>query len=106
MPLSLRSSAGELELLLGEQVLALPGGALEAVLTRYGAPFDETATVSVVAKLELGEGAELRHVRHLAGYDVVARDYLVIVRDGQASSCAMAHTVAEALVHLGEAAQR
>jgi hypothetical protein len=43
----------------------------------------------------------LRHVRHLAGYDVIARDYLVHDRgDGTEPLCAMATRVAAALAHL------
>ncbi len=81
----------------------LPHGALDAVLARFGAPFDEDAQSSLIASLQLPEGGCLRHVRHLAGYDVIARDYLVYEHPNGAALCALAATVAAALLHLGQA---
>jgi hypothetical protein len=94
--LLLASDDGELE---------LPPGALRAVMLRYGAPFDEQAMSQSQGTLELGAGASLRHVRHLAGYDVIARDYLVYAEPGLEAVCAMATNVAGALRYLGLAAR-
>jgi hypothetical protein len=81
--------------------LVLPPGALAAVMARYGAPFDPDAPITVVDSIALGDGGVLRHVRHLASYDVIARDYLVHDRgDGTEPLCAMATRVAAALAHL------
>jgi len=81
--------------------LGLPSGALAVVMARYGAPFDPDAPITVVGSLPLGDGGVSRHVRHLAGYDVIARDYLVHDRgDGTEPPCAMATRVAAALAHL------
>jgi hypothetical protein len=77
--------------------------ALASVTTRYGAPFDPEAPISVVATLDLGDGRALRHVRHLAGYDVIARDYLVYEGAAPEASCALATTIARALEHLAQA---
>jgi len=96
---------GALELARGEVAVALPGRALEAVMVRYGAPFDPEAAISVEGTLPLGDGRTLRHVRHLAGYDVIARDYLVYDAPGAEPLCAMATTVARALEHLADVAQ-
>jgi hypothetical protein len=85
--------------------LRLPAGALPAVMLRYGSPFDSEAAAELHGVLELGEGAELRHVRHLAGYDVIARDYLVYTAPELESLCAMATNIAGALRHLGLAAR-
>jgi hypothetical protein len=85
--------------------LALPAGALRAVMVRYGAPFDAEAMSQSQGSLELGAGAHLRHVRHLAGYDVIARDYLVYSEPGLEAVCAMATNVAGALRYLGLAAK-
>src|SRR5688572_13971710 len=71
-------AADQVEIVDDSGALPLPPGALERVLARYGAPFDTEAPITVVASLELGEGRRLRQVRHLAGYDVVPRDYLVL----------------------------
>jgi hypothetical protein len=94
--LLLASDDGELE---------LPPGALRAVMLRYGAPFDAQAMSHSQGTLALPEGASLQHVRHLAGYDVIARDYLVYAEPGLEAVCAMATNVAGALRHLGMAAR-
>jgi len=80
--------------------VALPGNALAVVMARYGAPFDPEAPIADVASLVLTGGRTLRHVRHLAGYDVIARDYLVYEGPGLTPLCALSTTVARALEHL------
>ena len=95
-----------LEIVEPEGALPLPDGVLEKVMQRYGAPFDPGAHIDVVGELALGQGRRLRHVRHLAGYDVIARDYLVLdVAEGE-SLCALGTTVAGAVQFLARAAQR
>ena len=97
---------GDALVLVGEDgELSLPLGALRAVMLRYGAPFDPEAATESHGVLELESGASLRHVRHLAGYDVIARDYLVYAELGLEPVCAMATNVAGALRHLGLAAR-
>jgi hypothetical protein len=85
---------------------ALPDGALDAVMQRFGAPFEPASQVARIAALDLGEGRTLWHVRHLARYDVIARDYLVYETADRVPLCALATTVAAALGHLGRAARR
>jgi hypothetical protein len=99
----LRTAGEQLEIVSDDGAWALPQGALYAVLARFGAPFDEDARSSLIATLELDEGESLRHVRHLAGYDVIARDYLVYQHPNGEALCALAATVAAALLHLGQA---
>jgi hypothetical protein len=102
----LRQVGGVLEIVSDTDAVALPAGALAAVMARYGAPFDPDAAISVVATLALEAGAgaaTLRHVRHLAGYDVIARDYLVYQAAGAEPLCALSATVARALAHLAAA---
>jgi hypothetical protein len=97
----LRVSGERLEIVEGPSVLAVPIAALEAIMNRYGAPFDPTARISRVSRLELGDSRSLQHVRHLAGYDVIARDYLVYESASLAEPlCALATTVAGALAYL------
>lgn len=95
---------GELEIEEDGVARLLPSGALRAVLARYGAPFDASERIAEVAALELGAGERLRHVRHLAGYDVIARDYLVLEVPGSESQCALAAQVTSALLFLARAA--
>src|SRR5688500_14842533 len=75
--LFLDCASGVLEVVASDGTFAVPDGALEIVMARYGAPFDAEARISRVATLELPNGRALHHVRHLAGYDVIARDYLL-----------------------------
>jgi hypothetical protein len=98
---------GDAVMLVGDEgAWPLPAGALAAVMKRYGAPFDAGARSQLHGALELGPGESLRHVRHLAGYDVVARDYLVYEAPGVEATCVMATSVAGALRHLALAAAR
>ena len=101
----LRCEAERLLLVSDDGDLELPAGALRAVMLRYGAPFDADAMSHSQGSLELEAGASLRHVRHLAGYDVIARDYLVYAEPGLEPVCAMATNVAGALRYLGLAAK-
>ena len=102
----LRALDQQLEIVSDDGAWALPHGALHAVLARFGAPFDEDARSSLIASLQLAPGESLRHVRHLAGYDVIARDYLVYQPANGEALCALAATVAAALLHLGQAQSR
>jgi len=99
----LRTDGEELVIVSEEGAWPLPRGALQAVFMRYGAPFDESARSSLVASFRVGEGEGLQHVRHLAGYDVIARDYLVYERAQDEALCALAATVTAALLRLGQA---
>jgi hypothetical protein len=102
----LRVRADQLEICSEDGAWPLPHGALRAVLARFGAPFDGDARISSIASLDLPDGSVLRHVRHLAGYDVIARDYIVYEQPESEALCALAATVAAALLHLGRAAGR
>lgn len=98
----LRVGEEELEIVSDDGAWPLPQGAVHAVLARFGAPFDADAKSFTVATLALSPGESLRHVRHLAGYDVIAKDYLVYEQPQGETLCAMAATVAAALLHLGQ----
>jgi hypothetical protein len=101
--IGLRVRDDALEIVSDEGAWVLPEGALRAVLARFGAPFDVDARIGEVARLELANGEVVRHVRHLAGYDVIARDYIVYSGPDTEALCALAATVAAALLHLGRA---
>jgi hypothetical protein len=101
----LQVSAEQLEIVSDEGTWALPHGALRAVLARFGAPFDPEARAWTIATLNLPNSEVLRHVRHLAGYDVIARDYIVYEAPAEQALCALSATVAAALLHLGKAAR-
>jgi hypothetical protein len=96
----LHADGEELSLVSGGVCRPLPDGVLDPVMRRYGAPLEPDAVVTEVATLELGGATRLRHVRHLARYDVIAKDWLVYERPGEEPLCALAVTVAGALAHL------
>ncbi|HEX2659227.1 MAG TPA: hypothetical protein VHU40_13180 [Polyangia bacterium] len=102
----LRCTKDGQEIIRGDEILALPGKALDAVMARYGDLFDPEAPITVVGNLELDAGRILRHVRHLAGYDVIARDYLVYDVPDAPPLCALSATVARGLEHLATIARR
>jgi hypothetical protein len=104
--LRVATEGAALELVEPDGTWPLPLEALEKVMARYGAPFDPQAEIAVVGELELGGGRRLRQVRHLAGYDVIARDYLVLDPAAGESHCALATHVAGALQFLARAARR
>jgi hypothetical protein len=95
---------GALALVLdGGAPVALGEVALEAVMARFGAPLEPSEPLIAVATLELDGGRAVRHVRHLARYDVIARDFVVYDVPGRDSLCALAITVSAALAHLARA---
>ena len=88
----------------GERMV-LPEGAVEAVMEKFGGPLADDVAPSG-AGLPLGDGASLHALRHLARYDVIGRDYVVLVRPGRDSLVQLATSVAAALRHLAQAAAR
>jgi hypothetical protein len=104
-PVHLRRDDDGLALVSDDGVEPLPDGALAAVMRRFARAIEPSLERELVevAALDLGGGARLRHVRHLARYDVIARDWLVLEAPGQEPSGALATTVAGALSHLARA---
>jgi hypothetical protein len=105
-PVDVRVVDGELVVESQDGACALPAGALAKVMTRYGASLEAGAKLTDVDAIDVGGGARLRHVRHLARYDVIAKDWLVYDAPGEEPICALANTVAAALVHLARVAAR
>jgi hypothetical protein len=101
----LRLEGNELLMVDSEEALGVPEGALDAVMMRYGAPLDPVERITVMGALVLGPGHAIRRVRHLSGYDVIARDYLIYEAPGREPLCALATTVVGALAHLCRAAR-
>jgi hypothetical protein len=94
---------GTLAIVVDGEALAVGEGALQAVMARFGAPLEPSEPLIAVAALDLGGGRAVRHVRHLARYDVIARDFVVYDVPDRDSLCALAVTVSAALVHLARA---
>jgi hypothetical protein len=97
----LAQQEGELSLTVGAESLALPAGALDAVLKRYGKPLaEDVPAASVAERLDLGDGRSLVRFRFMARYDVIARDYLVLYAPDEEPLCELATSVAGVLAHL------
>lgn len=100
-PVRLTVEDGELVVVVRAEAAVVPEPLFAAVVGRYGAPFDEAEAVRRVGTLTLASGATIEHVRHLARFDVVARDYLVYGATGvRERTCASSTVVAGALAHL------
>lgn len=97
---------GVLSIREGTDRYPLPEGSLMAVMRRFGGELDPAEPITPRAELALAELGSVSHVRHLSGYDVIARDYLVFRPLEGPPLCALAVTVAAALLHLGRAAER
>ena len=76
-----------------------------AVLRRYGRELDPSVEVRGPS-LALDGAHTLVRIRHLARYDVIARDFLLLLQPEGAPLVELATSVAGALVHLAEAAAR
>lgn len=94
---------GELVLDYEDREVALPFPLVEAVFERFAKPLDPTIVPRGV-RLEVGTEGRLMHLRHLARYDVVARDYVVLDRPGKEPLAELCTAIAAALVHLAERA--
>lgn len=105
-PMHLCVADGDVVVEIEGAALVLPEGALARVMARYGAPVEEGAKLTEIDALDLGGGARLRHVRHLARFDVIAKDWLVYEQDGAEPLCALANTVAAAFAHLARVGAR
>lgn len=84
--------------------------ALVAVFERYGKPLADGISLDGCASLDVaalgGPGARLCVLRHRALYDVIARDFVVLVRVDHEPYAELATMVAAALTHLARAAAR
>lgn len=100
-----QDEGGSLLLDVAGETLALPDGALAAVMRRYGKPLEESAPLNIDARLDLPDGASLERFRFLRRYDVIARDYLLYREQGRLPVCEMATSVSAALLHLARRGQ-
>lgn len=94
---------GELVLDYEEREVMLPFALVEAVFERFAKPLDPTIVPRGI-RLQVGSSGALVHLRHLARYDVVARDYVVLERPGKEPLAELCTAIAAPLVHLAERA--
>ncbi len=86
----------------GERVGEVDAEVIAAVMRRYGKPLAEGITPDGES-LALGNGCILQRMRHLARYDVIARDYLVWSTKDEEPLAELSTRIAAALVHLARA---
>jgi hypothetical protein len=99
-------ASGGLEVSVGaEPAVALTLHALERVMDRYARPLADDVRAEG-PRLELDDGRALVMLRHLARYDVIARDFLVFERPGAPAVAELATSIAAPIVHLARAARR
>jgi hypothetical protein len=99
------AEAGALLVRVGkEPAVALPLLALERVMERYGKPLADGVPLDG-PRLDLGGGRSLCRIRHLARYDVIAKDFVVWSAPGREPLAELAVAVSGALVHLAKAAR-
>jgi hypothetical protein len=102
-PISLRENDGVLFLVDDRGEHPLPEQALAMVMERYGKAIDPPFP-PILETLALPDGAKLVRFRHLALYDVIARDYLMYQVPEKEPVCELATGVTAALSHLARAA--
>ena len=86
----------------GEAPVALPIQVIERVMERYGKPLAEGVELDG-PRLDLGNGGVLHLIRHLARFDVIARDFVVWSAPGREPLAELAIAVSGALAHLAKA---
>ncbi len=99
--LSREDDALRVEIGTDEQAL-IPIEALVAVMRKFGKELAPEIRLTG-ALLDLGEGRSLALFRHLARYDVIARDFLVFRAPEEEPIAELASSVTAALMHLVEA---
>lgn len=99
---------GRFAIAAGGDLLALPEGAVDAVMKRYGKPLAlPSEELHPLETLEIGGGRRLVRFRFMPRYDVIARDYIALIDADPANEpvCELATAVTAALDHLARAAR-
>jgi hypothetical protein len=105
VPIALRIEGDEVLLVELQGARRLPPGAIEAVFARFAGELADDVAVPHPG-VTLPGGARLRPLRHLAAFDVIARDYLVLEPANGPATVVLGVTVAGALRHLARALER
>jgi hypothetical protein len=88
----------------GEPPRTVPIEVLAAVMKRYGRALDSAITIASDAeRIALPGGRAVVHFRHLARYDVIARDWIVWMEPDAEPLAELATAVSAALRHLLDA---
>jgi hypothetical protein len=101
----LKMEDSELCLVLPASEVVLPSDIVVRTFERFGKPLDPDIVLNEDASLEIGHGMKVYTLRHLARFDVIAKDYLVLTRAGHEPLADLAISIYGALVHLIRNAQ-
>jgi hypothetical protein len=96
----LKMEDGELCLMLPASEVVIPISIVVRTFERFGKALDPDIGLNAETSLEIGEGMTVYALRHLARFDVIAKDYLVLAREGQEPLAELAVSIYGALVHL------
>jgi hypothetical protein len=100
----LKVEEGELCLVLPDAEIVIPTNVLVRVFERYGKPLDDVVILHPETSITLEDGLMLYALRHLARFDVIAKDYLVLARVDKEPLAELSVSIYGALVHLAQRA--
>jgi hypothetical protein len=100
----LKVEDGELCLVLPDYEVVIPSSILVRIFERYGKPLDEQVDLTGAISLTVEEGTSVHSLRHLARFDVIAKDYLVLKRTGKEPLAELSVSIYGALMHLTQRA--
>lgn len=97
---------GAVRITIEDQIVGeIPTTAVVHVMNRYAKELAEGIVLDG-PQVALAEGVALHMFRHRARYDVIARDFLVLTREGEEPIAELSTSIAAALIHLARAAQQ
>ena len=89
----------------GQEVGELSLATLDAVMRRYAKPLDASIVLEGPS-IDLGAERRVVMIRHRAIYDVIARDFFVLVRSDAEPVAALSTIIAGALTHMARATEK
>jgi hypothetical protein len=95
----LRAAGGVISLEEPEQITELPLSLVLSVFARYGKPLAAEILLTGPT-LALSDSIKVLHLRHLARFDVIAKDYMVLLAEGSEPCAELATGITAALSFL------
>jgi hypothetical protein len=80
--------------------------AIGIIFDRYAKPLADGVSLDGCPSLDLGDGSRICALRHRAIYDVIARDFVVLVRRDREPYAELSTMIAGAATHIAQASSR